>query len=152
MSFSTTSQESNIGAVTIICGWVLSGLATIAVSLMIWARRLCLVRLGADDYILITAYIMTIVLVAQTTWAIIDEGQGQHVADVPRTQLALIASSLLAEETLWGIVNTLLRISVLLFTKRLFGVIRHVRYLLNGLIVLSLLLGTPTLAENVAKR
>ncbi|MCJ1389190.1 hypothetical protein MMC18_002045 [Xylographa bjoerkii] len=118
-----------------------------AVSLMLWARRLCNTNLEADDYILIVAYVITVILVGQITWAIIDGGQGRHVADVPRTQLALVASSLLANETLWSLVNTLIRISVLLFISRVFSPIRLLRIWSYSLIVLSVLYGMVSVLE-----
>jgi hypothetical protein len=37
---------------------------------------------GLDDYILFIAFVISIVLVAQTTWAVLDEGQG-----VPESEL-----------------------------------------------------------------
>ena len=64
---------------------------------MLQTRRLHKTYLEADDYILIVAYVITVILVGQITWAIVDDGQGKHIADVPRTQLALIANVCLLE-------------------------------------------------------
>ena len=91
MSSLTSRTDPNISIITITCSWVFTALATLSLGLMVWARRLTNCRLGADDYILIVAFIITIVLVVQITWAILDEGQDRHIAEVPRTQLALIA-------------------------------------------------------------
>ena len=49
---------------------------------------------GLDDYILIVAFLLSVALVIQTTWAIYDEGQDRHISEVPRTQAALIAKVL----------------------------------------------------------
>ena len=47
--------------------------------------------IGFDDCTFILASLMTVILVVQTTWAILDEGQGNHINQDSRTQLAKIA-------------------------------------------------------------
>ena len=83
---------STIGRTTIVCGWVLTTVAFVGIGFVLWARRLCHIHLEADDYLLIVAFLITVGLVAQITWAIVDDFQDMHVAEVPRTQLALIAN------------------------------------------------------------
>ena len=55
---------SNLGRATLACIWIFTPLATIAVDLMIWARRLASVALRVDDYMLISAFLITLVLIA----------------------------------------------------------------------------------------
>lgn len=47
-------------------------------------------KLGRDDYLTIIALAMTIALIAQTTWAIVDEGQDDHEGEVSKTKFALV--------------------------------------------------------------
>ena len=79
------------GRVALVCIWTFTPLAIISVGLMVWARRLKKLALGVDDYMLISAFLITVVLIIQVTWAIIDEGQDNHVTQLPRAQLALLA-------------------------------------------------------------
>lgn len=46
--------------------------------------------IGLHDYLTILALITTIALVAQTTWAIADEGQDDHEAEISRTKFGLV--------------------------------------------------------------
>ena len=82
----------DMGHTTIICCWIFAPLACMAMGVLVVARRLRDINLGLDDYILVIAFILTLLLVAQTTWAIVDEGQGRHVEAESRTQLAMVAS------------------------------------------------------------
>ena len=81
-----------MGRTTIICSWIFTVFAILAMGLMPPARRIQNRKLGLDDYMIIIAFVITLVLVAQTTWAILDEGQGNHVENETRTQLAMVAS------------------------------------------------------------
>ena len=47
--------------------------------------------MGLDDYILMLSFLITVVLVVQTTWAIVDEGQGKHIDKESRTEFAKVA-------------------------------------------------------------
>ena len=48
---------------------------------------------------------------------------------------------------LWGMVNTLVRISAILFTKRIFGVVQGMRWKIWLLLVLSVLFGLVVFLE-----
>ena len=80
----------NIALITIVCGWTFVGFALLGVSLLIWSRRIKKIRLGPDGYLTTLALVTTIALIAQTTWAIVCEGQGDHEAEVSRTKFALV--------------------------------------------------------------
>ena len=80
----------NIALITIVCGWTFLGVALLAVSLIIWARRFKNQHLGLDDYLTIIALATTIGLVAQTTWAIVCEGQDNHEAEVSSSKFELV--------------------------------------------------------------
>ena len=65
------------------------GVALLGFSLLIWSRRMKKVSLGLDDHLMTLALVTTIALVAQTTWAVVCEGQGDHEAEVSGTKFAL---------------------------------------------------------------
>ena len=80
----------NIALITIICGWTFLGIALLGVSLHIWARLVTLRRFGLDDCSTIIALAINVALVAQTTWAIVREGQDNHEAEVSSSKFELI--------------------------------------------------------------
>ena len=57
---------------------------------MLWSRIQTPRPVRCDDYVIILALMVTIALVAQTTWAIVDEGQDSHESEVSKTKIALI--------------------------------------------------------------
>ena len=78
----------DLGRTTIVCSWIFTALAGVAVwAQFVKARRF----MQTDDFLIFGAFVIALVLVAQTTWAILDEGQGEHVIDESQTHLALIA-------------------------------------------------------------
>lgn len=85
-----SQRGPNIGLITIVCGWTFLVIALLSVSLMLWHLRLLERGLGSDNYLTILALAITIGLVAQTTWAIVDEGQASHEAEVPKKKFALV--------------------------------------------------------------
>ena len=85
-----SSGGPNIALITIACGWTFVGIALLGVSLLIWSWRIKEIRLGLDGYLTTLALVTTIGLIAQTTWAIVNEGQDNHEAEVKRTKFALI--------------------------------------------------------------
>lgn len=79
----------NIAPITIACGWTFVGIALLAVSLLVWSR-LIKRNIGLEDYLTTLALLITMGLMAQTTWAIVDEGQDDHEDEVKRTKFALV--------------------------------------------------------------
>lgn len=89
--FSSEAQGGpNIALITIICSWIFLFIALLGVILLLWNRRIRKVGLGLGDYLTILALATTIALAAQTTWAIGDEGQDQHQAELSSKKLAVI--------------------------------------------------------------
>ena len=84
-----SSGGPDIALITIICSWVFSAVAILAVGALVWSRRATGVGLKTDDYTLFVAFVITLVMVVQTTWAIIDESQDKHAVDMSKTQLTL---------------------------------------------------------------
>ena len=64
-------------------------IALVGGSLVVWTRRLQKRRLGLDDYLTLFALVTAVALIAQTTWAILDEGQDNHEAEVSKTKFGL---------------------------------------------------------------
>ena len=64
-------------------------IALLSVSLLLWARRIRR-HLGLDDYLTLLALATTVALIAQTTWAIVDEGQDKHEAEVSKEKIGLV--------------------------------------------------------------
>ena len=60
-----------------------------SVSLVLWYRRIK-GHFGLDDCLTVLALAAAIALLAQTTWAIVDEGQDHHEVEVPKTKFTLI--------------------------------------------------------------
>ena len=89
--FSSESQEGpNIALITIICSWLFLIVASLGVIVMFWNRRIRKVRLDLGDYLIILALATTIALVAQTTWAIVDQGQDQHQAELSNKKVTVV--------------------------------------------------------------
>ena len=59
--------------------------------LAIWSRIFIARIFGWMDFILVVAFLMTLSLVIQTTWAIVDEGQGKHMPDIPESYALIVA-------------------------------------------------------------
>lgn len=92
MISSESQGGPNIGLVTIICSWTFLTIALLSASLLLWARRIRRHLFGLDDYLTFLALATTVALIAQTTWAIVDEGQDNHEAEVPKTKFALVVT------------------------------------------------------------
>jgi hypothetical protein len=68
------------------------GLACISTIVQIlWLSRFKKSRPGVGDVCVWVAFVVGIVLVAQTTWAIVDEGSGKHQFDIAQQNLAAVA-------------------------------------------------------------
>ncbi|KAI0424954.1 hypothetical protein F5Y09DRAFT_322911 [Xylaria sp. FL1042] len=114
-AFETTA----VGILTIVLGWVLTALALLSLILYIWSKRG--LSISFDDILLYLSFLISLALMSLTTWAVVVEGQGQHQSAESRSQIELVAKSLLVNEILWSIVNTFLRIAPILFVRKISG-------------------------------
>lgn len=80
----------NVALITIVCGWTFLVIALLIVSLLLWCRSRIQRELGLDVYLTVLALATSIALIAQTTWAIVDEGQDHHEAEISKTRFALV--------------------------------------------------------------
>ena len=85
---SESRNAPNIAIITLVCGWVFTALAILAVFLLCWSMRLRHRSPETGDYCLFGALILAIVLVGHTSWAIIDEGMGYHQTTLSKSQRA----------------------------------------------------------------
>ncbi|KAM5490921.1 hypothetical protein MaudMau93_002329 [Microsporum audouinii] len=112
------SEYTPLAKWTLITSWTLTVLGFLSIALSVFVYR----KVGFDVALVIASFILTTVLVALSTWAIVDEGQGMHEQDISTAQLDHIAKSLLVSEVLWSIVNSLMRIAACLFLRKIFKV------------------------------
>ena len=81
-----STQAPNIANITIICGWLFTVLAALAVTLHFWSRHISTNAVMADDYLILVAFAIAVAIVAQTSWAIHDEDFGKKLDRVSRKQ------------------------------------------------------------------
>lgn len=86
----SASSAPNLGLVTIVCSWVFTAVAISAIGLLLWSQRIVGRKLGTDDHLTLVAFMISVVLVAQTTWAIMDEGLDKQLEDISESQRAAI--------------------------------------------------------------
>ena len=79
----------DVAFITIVCSWTSLAIALLSVSLLLWARR-TQKRPGLEDYLILLALATTVAFMVQTTLTIVDEGQGNHEAEVSKTKFALV--------------------------------------------------------------
>ena len=78
----------NIALITLVCGWLFTALAILAVILLWWARRLRQFSFWRDYHLLLGALSVSIALVVHTSWAIVEEGLGRRQRDLSTRQRA----------------------------------------------------------------
>ncbi|KAK2606577.1 hypothetical protein N8I77_005317 [Diaporthe amygdali] len=102
--------------------WTLTVFAFLAV-VIIHCRKFSgmSVPIRADDILILVSFIVGIGLVSLSTWAILDEGQGEHQQSVPESQLERAAKSILVAEAIWTLVTGLLRIAACLLIHSIFS-------------------------------
>jgi hypothetical protein len=76
---------------SIIVSWIAVGLACISTVVHFIALLIRRGQVRVPDFCVWLALIVGIVLVAQTTWAIVDEGSGRHQWDISQQNVAAIA-------------------------------------------------------------
>jgi heme/copper-type cytochrome/quinol oxidase subunit 4 len=83
---------TRLAKTSIILNWLVVGLACSSTIVhLIWLLRIRKSRPRVADICVWLALFFGIVLVAQTTWAIVDEGSGRHQWDVSQQNMAAIA-------------------------------------------------------------
>lgn len=84
-------ETTVVGWLTIILGWVLTALALLSVVIYIWSKGVNGTPHRLDDILLYLSFIISLVLMSLTTWAVVVEGQGRHQSAESRSQFDLVA-------------------------------------------------------------
>ncbi|PSR98942.1 integral membrane protein [Coniella lustricola] len=109
---------TSLAIVTLTVNWTLTFLAFISVVITYIFRR----KGGMlEEVLTYSAFLIGTILVAISSWAIVDEGQGAHQWNLSQSQVAKAAKSLLVAEALWSLVNSLLRNAAGLLILRISG-------------------------------
>ncbi|KAI1377259.1 hypothetical protein F4677DRAFT_49921 [Hypoxylon crocopeplum] len=136
---------SDVALTTIICTYIFTFLAVLSLLVHGSVRLKKFSGFLLEDYLTFAAFMIALGLVGQITWAVIDEGQGQHMSDVSRSQFELTAKSLLANEALWALVNTFIRLSALTMFWKIFNATATARYFSAVLMCCSIMYGIAAL-------
>ncbi|KAI1123698.1 hypothetical protein F5Y10DRAFT_285804 [Nemania abortiva] len=111
---------------------VFSALVLLASSMRIYTRLRITRSFGADDWLCIVATILTLsysALILKLLWQPGGGILGIHLWDVPVSHLIEYQKGSLADSVLIRITNTIIKVAFFVFYLRLFGNVRHVRYL-----------------------
>ena len=133
-----------IALATVVCSWTFTALVFLALALQFYA--LWYVHpargIGGLDYATWLVFICSLALVCQTTWAVVDEGQGKHSEDETSSQFELVAKSLTANEVVWTFVTMLIRCIAIRFLFRIVRTVAIYERMLSIMLVLTILHGT----------
>ncbi|KAI3572844.1 hypothetical protein IWW34DRAFT_707831 [Fusarium oxysporum f. sp. albedinis] len=143
MTQATSLTPSDAAQKTLILTYIFLVLALIAAIDHVNYRRCQRLSFRWDDIITLLGFVVSVALVGQVTWAVVNEGQGQHLANFPQSHFNILVKSLFANEILWSLVNTLMRLSTLLFLYRIFQF--HARTPRHITLSLTLLHGIATI-------
>lgn len=104
----------NQWATAIVCSWLIFGImATIAVALRLWSRRIQKLNLMFNDYAIIMALVWTYGLFAVSLIYIFASGLGDNERDVPMTDLVTLFKTFAPGAVLWALANTFVKFSIL---------------------------------------
>jgi len=84
-------RGSGVALATIVCSYIFTGLASLSIFIHVSKRFQLLHRAALEDYLILLAFMFALALVGQTTWAVFDEGQGQHMSKVTPGHFEIIA-------------------------------------------------------------
>ncbi|KAI0194561.1 hypothetical protein F4808DRAFT_337282 [Astrocystis sublimbata] len=131
-------ETTTIGWLTIILGWILTTLALLSIVVYIWSKRVRGVSMcSLDDILLYLSLLLSLALMSLTTWAVVVEGQGRHQSAESHSQYELVARSLLVNEVIWSVVNTLLRTGAISVIRRITGKHKIFHAISNVLLVMT---------------
>ncbi|KAI9675382.1 MAG: hypothetical protein M1817_001286 [Caeruleum heppii] len=111
----TDNQQPRLRATNIAMGVV----ATVAVALRLYSRRLVKVKLQSDDYCIIVALLLTWGTVG-LTFELIDRGLGKHAILVDPSTLVTYLKVLYTYDLVYICILPIIKISILLFYHRIF--------------------------------
>ncbi|KAF2237074.1 hypothetical protein EV356DRAFT_512338 [Viridothelium virens] len=135
-SAAEASRVTNILVVEIVVAMA----STIAVGLRIFARTLRRVPFGGDDLAIVLA-LPVAWGIAISTFLMVRYGYGKHGDVLPKSDMKPFTQSLLSGEILWTIAIPLIKVSICLFYRRIFGEIKYMRYATSIIAVFSVCWG-----------
>ena len=121
---------NGIALATLISSWTFTVLALLSLILQYISFRFLAKparRLEYWDWVTTVTFVSSLALVCQTTWAVVDEGQGDHFTNETQAQFELVAKSLTANEVVWTLNSALLRCTAVGLLLRLFTVAINLR-------------------------
>ncbi|KAI4100346.1 MAG: hypothetical protein LQ339_005519 [Xanthoria mediterranea] len=98
---------------------ILMVIATLAVILRLYARKISGTKLGTDDYMIVVALILTLGLDVNSYFAIAS-GTGRHMITLTLGQITSFVKTYQATQILFGCSITTTKLSILFFYNRLF--------------------------------
>ncbi|KAL8837308.1 MAG: hypothetical protein Q9170_002565 [Blastenia crenularia] len=113
------SLDDNSYRVSIAVGFAI-GITCVAITLRFLARRIQNVSLGADDFVILAGAIFTIGTAITFVYSG-RNGAGRHLKAVPHDQLVVFWKATYAGYQTYGMAITLIKISILLFYRRIFS-------------------------------
>ncbi|KAH5527066.1 hypothetical protein HBI39_234960 [Parastagonospora nodorum] len=88
------AQLTSLAITTIITSWLVVGLAFLSTIMhLVWLLRIKKGKPDASDICVWLALLFGIILVAQTTWAVVDEGSGRHQWDISQQNVFAVAKA-----------------------------------------------------------
>ncbi|KAF2029082.1 integral membrane protein [Setomelanomma holmii] len=136
-----------LARVTIVLSWLLVGLAgasTLIQLFWLWFKK---IRFSIADGCVCAALLVGLAVVAQTTWAIVDEGSGKHQSDMVKGNIAAVAKSLVVNEALWSFAGALIRVAGSCLLCRIFGPHKSLNWIFQGTLVLCVTHGLGSVLE-----
>lgn len=106
MTQATSLTLSDTAQKTLILTYIFLVLALIAAVDHVNYRRSLYLPFRWDDVITLLGFVVSVALVGQVTWAVINEGQGQHITNFPSSHYEILVKVILSSR----------RIEVLLLT------------------------------------
>ncbi|KAH7313869.1 hypothetical protein B0I35DRAFT_436033 [Stachybotrys elegans] len=146
IAITRATMYTQIALSTIVCASVFTAISTVAVAMHIYSRICLRLSYKVGEWIVLTAYLASLLLVAQTIWCVVSESRDESLSQV-HSQFYFLAKSLLANQILWALVNTLVKISALYFKLQILGVARKIWIAAWTLISLSIAYAVATITS-----
>jgi len=144
----------SLGIAIVVVSALGGGLATLAVILRVWSRRIQRVSLGWSDYTCLLALFFELILIGSTVVTVV-YGLGQNIQDVDPVVIPQWLKFMFLGQILWISSNTCVRISIIflyvsIFRVRSFRIAAYTVLGLNLAYFLAVILQTLLICQPVA--
>jgi hypothetical protein len=82
---------NSLAFTTLVLSWLFVGLACLSVAAILTSTIINSHSIRTSEIFLVASLVVGIVLVAQTTWAIVDEGGGKHQRELSNRRISELA-------------------------------------------------------------